>query len=63
MVYIKSKGGSLGRASGCLGMVRQERGSSSILSHRPTWFPPAARGLEPLGNAEVTLRASVGLAE
>lgn len=52
MVRIKSKGGSLGRASGCLGMVRQERGISSILSHRPTWFPPAAGGLEPLGSAD-----------
>lgn len=52
MVRIKSKGESQGRASRCLGMVRQERGSSSILSHRPTWFPLAARGLEPLRNVD-----------
>lgn len=53
MVHIKSKGDSLGRASRCHGMVvRQERGSSSILSHRPTWFPLAAHGLEPLRNVD-----------
>lgn len=27
-------------------------GCSSILSLRPTWFPPAAHGLEPLRNAD-----------